>query len=172
MSLSLSDLKKFTVTNQEKIKSAVRPAAQAGAQVLYDQVKANVNSLGRKTGNLAASIYQAFAPEKGGDLLATYIVSWNKRKAPHGGLVEFGHIQRYKAYIGPDGQWHTAVRKSMQGKPKPKRSAPQGVKDAYYVPLDEGPRMVPARSFLRSAIVAKSGAVVEAMRNEFLARVK
>ena len=170
MSLNLADLKSFAGSSKEKIKAAVRPAAQAGAQVLYDEVKANVARIGKKTGNLAASIYQAYAPEKSGDLLSTYVISWNKKKAPHGGLVEFGHIQRYKAYIGSDGQWHTAVRKSQQGKPKPKRRASQAVKDAYYVPLP-APKLVAPRPFLRTAISEKSDEVIAAMRAEFARRL-
>jgi hypothetical protein len=39
MSLNLGDIKAFTTRNKEKIKEAVRPAAQAGAQVLYDATK-------------------------------------------------------------------------------------------------------------------------------------
>jgi HK97 gp10 family phage protein len=171
MSLNLGDLKAFTTSSKEKIKAAVRPAAQAGAQVLYDATKANVSRLGRKPGTLAASIYQAYAAEKSSDSSATYVISWNKKKAPHGHLVEFGHIQRYKAYIGKDGKWHTAIRKSQQGKLKPKRGAPQAVKDAYYVPLDGGPRLVAAQPFLRTAIAEKSDEVLQAMRAEFAKRL-
>jgi HK97 gp10 family phage protein len=171
MSLDLSDLKAFTSSNKEKIKAAVRPAAQAGAQVLYEAVKANVNRIGKKTGNLAASIYQAYAPEKSGELVSTYAISWNKQKAPHGHLVEFGHIQRYKVYVGSDGNWHTAIRKAQQGKKKPSRRASQSVKDAYYVPL-AAPRLVQAQPFMRSAIAAKSADVLDAMRKEFAARMK
>jgi len=44
---------------EEDIQAAVRPAAQAGAQVFYDAVVRNVNALGKKSGNLAGAIYQA-----------------------------------------------------------------------------------------------------------------
>ncbi|MGO4379698.1 HK97 gp10 family phage protein [Pseudoduganella sp. RAF19] len=130
--------------------AAARPVAQAVAQVLYDEVKRNVQSIGRKTGNLDNAIYQAFSQANSGPGHATYHVSWNPRKAPHGYLIEFGYIQRYKAYIGKDGRWHTAIRRSMRGQRKPSRRASQEVKDAYYVPLAT-PRQVPARSFLRAA---------------------
>lgn len=76
--------------------AAARPAAQAMAQVLYDEVKANVGRLKRRTGNLAASIYQAYSQDNSGQGQHTYHVSWNARKAPHGHLVEFGHLQRYE----------------------------------------------------------------------------
>lgn len=135
----------------EVVQSATRPAAQAAAQVLYDAVKANVATLGKKTGNLDKSIYQAFSANNSAPGKATYHISWNATKAPHGGLVEFGHIQRYKVYVGSDGKWYTAVRPEMVGKPKPSRRAAQGVKDAYYVPLP-APKQVAARSFVRKAV--------------------
>lgn len=78
----------------------VRPAAQAGAQVLYDEVLLRVpvatKTITRKSGKvippgaLKASIYQAFSEDNSGKTRATYHVSWNYRKAPHGHLVEFG----------------------------------------------------------------------------------
>lgn len=78
----------------------VRPAAQAGAQVLYDEVlvRVPVNSKivkkkgGREIlpGALKASIYQVYSKDHSDGEKATYHVSWNYRKAPHGHLVEFG----------------------------------------------------------------------------------
>lgn len=130
--------------------AAVRPAAQAGAQVFYDLVKANVAKVGRKTGNLAGSIYQVYSRDNSSKAVAQYHVSWNQKKAPHGHLVEFGHVQRYVVYIDKRGQWKTLVRPEMRGKPRPKRSAPLAVKDAYYVRLKGGPKLVGARSFMRS----------------------
>lgn len=132
--------------------AAVRPAAQAGAQVFYDQVVANVAGLGRQTGNLAKSIYQVYSRDNSHKARAEYHVSWNRRKAPHGHLVEYGHVQRYVVYIDKRGEWKTLVRPSMVGKPKPKRNAPLAVKDAYYVPLKGGPRIVGAKSFIRRAV--------------------
>ena len=79
--------------------AAVRPAAQAVAQVLYDRVKANVAALGRVTGNLDSSIYQAHSPENSRTgLREQYNVSWNHHKAPHGHLLEYGYLQRYRYY--------------------------------------------------------------------------
>lgn len=78
----------------------VRAAAQAGAQVLYDEVlvRVPVATKERKTksgrvippGALKRSIYQAYSEDNSRDGRATYHVSWNYRKAPHGHLVEFG----------------------------------------------------------------------------------
>lgn len=87
---------------------AIRPAAQAGAQVLYDEVLKNVAGLGKVTGNLAGSIYQVYSKDR--SILgqkAVYHVSWNARKAPHGHLVENGYVQRYRVFQGKDGSWIT-----------------------------------------------------------------
>ena len=78
----------------------VRPAAQAGAQVLYEEVKlrAPVGKAPHKSksgriiqpGALKASIYQVFSQDNSSATRSTYHISWNARKAPHGHLVEFG----------------------------------------------------------------------------------
>jgi hypothetical protein len=130
--------------------SGSRPAAQAAAQVLYDEAKRNVAAIGRRTGNLDQSIYQAFSKANSGPGHATYHVSWNPRKAPHGHLVEFGYMQRFASYVGKDGNWYTAVRPSMRGKPAPGPKASPATKAAYYVALAT-PKQVAARSFMRKA---------------------
>lgn len=82
-------------------KSAVRPAAQAGAQVLYEEVLRRVpvsdqahSTKGKKhtfqPGNLRDAIYQAYAQDESTDGRATYRISWNKRKAFYGHFVEHG----------------------------------------------------------------------------------
>lgn len=82
------------------VKDQVRPAAQAGAQVLYEEVlrRVPVASTARKTksgrliapGALKASIYQVYSRDNSPAGTATYHISWNYRKAPHGHLVEYG----------------------------------------------------------------------------------
>ena len=78
---------------------AVRPAAQDGAQVFYDEVKQRVpvsakpHKSGKKTynpGTLRKAIYQAFADKESGDGKAMYRISFNKTHAFYGRLVEFG----------------------------------------------------------------------------------
>ncbi|WP_394488724.1 HK97 gp10 family phage protein [Roseateles sp. BYS96W] len=150
--------------------AAARPAAQAAAQVLYDQVKLNVSRLRRVTGNLDRSIYQAFIDGDTTPGRASYRVSWNKTKAPHGFLVEFGYLQRYEIARDSRGRMFPMVRPEMVGQPKPKRSAPQAVKDAYYVPRIGGPRQIPAKAFLRSA-AAKMPQAQAAMRERWLAEL-
>ncbi len=152
------------------MEDAARPAAQAAAQVFYDAAKRNVRALGRKTGNLERAIYQAFMDQEAQPGVASYRVSWNKQTAPHGQLVEFGHIQSFKSYVGKDGKWYTAVRPEALGKKrvrigsrwvlvddpsgrrmaKPRRRASAAEKAKYYVAL-ASPRQVAARPFLRPA---------------------
>jgi len=114
------------------VQKAVRPAAQAAAEVYYKQAVQNVAALGSKTGNLIQAIYQAFSKEKsvaapgGGYEKATYHVSWRTSDAglddngqpirtglpvaPHGHLIEFGWIQRYAVQTDKNGNWKTVVR--------------------------------------------------------------
>lgn len=145
----------------EAIERAARPAAQAAAEVLYLEARRNAMAI-RKSGNLASSIYQAFSEENSEPGRAVYHVSWNWRKAPHGYLIEFGHIQRYVSYVGSDGNWYTAIRPSMQDKPRPKRRASQDEKDAYYVTLP-APRQVPANPFMRRVAVKERAALEAAV---------
>jgi hypothetical protein len=152
--------------------ASVRPAAQAGAQYFYETVQANVRRLGRHTGNLERSIYQAFDKKASSSAIAAYRVSWrrglkkarlarSKRgigkkaaalvSAPHGHLVEFGHWQRYVVYVNKSGEWATAVRPSKRHLPPPSSRASVAEKDAYFVLRKGGPVWVPPKSFLRAA---------------------
>lgn len=126
---------------------AVRPAAQAGAQVLYDEVKQNVSRIKKKTGNLDASIYQVYSNDRSTNVKATYHISWNARKAPHGHLVEYGHLMTRKAYIGSDGNWYTSNVKIT-------------------------PKLVGARPFLRPAYDAKRIAALYAAEERWIAETK
>jgi hypothetical protein len=152
----------------DDLEAAVRPAAQAAAQVFYEEVRSNVRRLGRKTGNLYNAIYQAFSPSNSGPGKATYHISWRTSgagvRAPHGHLLEYDHIQRYANYIGRDGKWYTAVRPSMRGKKKPGRRASRAVKDAYYVPRKGGPVQVAGKRFIRNAVIKLPEALAAAER--------
>ncbi len=81
----------------KKIQQAVRPAAHKAAELLYREVLRNVEHRPTsKTGNLRNAIYHAFSEDNSDEHQATYHISWNHKKAPHGHLVEFGHLQRYQ----------------------------------------------------------------------------
>lgn len=92
------------------IQESARPAAQAGAQVLYDEVlrlvpvaKSARMYKGRlyQPGALKAAIYQAFSADNSDGMRATYHVSWNAAKAPHGHLIENGHWTKRQGKDGP-----------------------------------------------------------------------
>lgn len=129
----------------------VLPAVAAGAKVIYDEVHANVDAIGQKSGNLKKSIYRVYSKANSTPNKAVYHISWNYKKAPHGRWLEWGRMQRYKTYIGKDGKWHTAVRPGMRGKKPPSSRASLAVKDAYYVPLKGGPIQRPGYAFIRRA---------------------
>lgn len=91
-----AELDKITDAVQE----AVRPAAQAGAQVYYDEVRARVPISSKphkwrgkvyQPGTLRAAIYQVYSKDNSTDDRATYHISWNHKKAGHGYWIEFGN---------------------------------------------------------------------------------
>jgi len=82
-------------------RTSARKAAQAGAQVYYDEVRARVpvsakphSTKGKKQtftpGTLRRAVYQAFVENESSAGQATYRVSWNKSHAFYGRFVEFG----------------------------------------------------------------------------------
>lgn len=162
MKLNLSGLQAMADQLGDAAEAAARPAAQAAAQVLYDETVKNVEQIKIVTGNLRRSIYQAYSTDNSAPGKATYHVSWNARKAPHAMLVEFGHLQRYEYYKDEQGRVRPKVRPEMAGKPRPKsNSRNRAALDAYYVTLPT-PKQVPARSFLRRAMSAKPRAIAAA----------
>lgn len=146
--------------------AAVRPAAQAGAEVYYREVLMRVPVMAmpkegkggkvHQPGALKAAIYQAFSADKSTPpqrsapayMRAEYHVSWNASKAPHGHLVEYGHVQRRVVFQGADGAWYTSK-----------------------APLP-APRHVAARPFLRPAYEAAKGHADAAMDAEFSRRIQ
>lgn len=82
----------------------VRPAAAAGASLLYNEAKTRVpvsehghwfygthSKYYFDAGTLKNSIYWAFSKDNSKEgQSATYHVAWNHRKAPYGFMVEYG----------------------------------------------------------------------------------
>ena len=109
-----------------KLEAAARPAAQAGAQVFYDEVRMRVpvgsESHGYKgnpniyaPGNLKAAIYQVYSKGNSVDGKQTYQVSYNRKKAFYGRFVEFGTVNLpAKPFIRPsyDGRKPDALQAS------------------------------------------------------------
>lgn len=157
--IDLSDLESLMADISDTADEVVRPAAQAASQVLYDAVQSNVAAIPRVSGNLASAIYQVYSQDNSGPALATYHLSWNATKAPHGGLVEYGHWQRYVVVQTKKGP-RNAIRPEKQGTRKPRRRASQAEKDAYYVPRPGGPIYVPGKAFMRGAQRAAGAALL------------
>lgn len=86
------------------LNQATRPAAQAGAQIVYERAKLLVpvskaahNFYGTHAvygpyspGTLRNAIYQVFSKDNSFSDVSTYHISWNADKAPYGAMVEFG----------------------------------------------------------------------------------
>ena len=118
---------------KEKLRDAARPAAQAGAQVIYDAARINApmsdkshifHIRGKKygpfaPGTLRNSIYQVFSKSESTDAKAVYQVSWNFRKAPYAFMVELG-TSRSPA--------HSFLGKALREK---KTAALKAIKDTY-----------------------------------------
>ena len=121
INVDLSSLNSLITELGNQAAAAIRPASQVAAQVLYDRAKGNVRRLGKKTGNLERSIYQVYSKSQSNEGRAVYEVSYNARTAPHGGLVEYGHIQRYVIYKTKNGQYRPLVR--PETRPVPRRAA-------------------------------------------------
>lgn len=132
-----------------ELEAPVRPAAQAMAQVLYDHVQTNVGRIRKRTGNLASSIYQAYSKDNSTPSRAVYHVSWNATKAPHGHLVEFGHLQRYEVTYDP------ATKRFTTHKDRPLAA----------------PKQVAARPFVRPAF-AKAQEALDAAVAAYLAKLE
>jgi len=88
----------------DKLHAATRPAAQAGAQIIYERARINAPVSdeshffyirGRKygpyaPGTLRDSIYQVFSKDNSYKDVSTYHISFNKSEAPYGFIVHNG----------------------------------------------------------------------------------
>ena len=103
-----------------KAAEAIRPAAQAGAQVYYSAVKATVpvsekghwfhgtsyKTSGTKywfeSGSLKNAVYQVYSKDSSNAAKAEYQVAWNHRKVPYGFMVAYGTARGAKGndFIG------------------------------------------------------------------------
>ena len=102
--MDIGKFKQELQATAEVLNNATRPAAQAGAQIIYDRAKQLApvsdkphmfNIEGRKygpfsPGNLRDSIYQVYSKDKSFKDVSTYHISWNADKAPYGFAVERG----------------------------------------------------------------------------------
>ena len=104
ISMNMTRFKEQLRATGEVLNQATRPAAQAGAQVIYDRAKTLVPVSKAahmfygthavygpySPGSLRDAIYQVFSKDNSFRDVSTYHVSWNKDKAPYGFMVELG----------------------------------------------------------------------------------
>lgn len=133
--VDLSGLQKRLGAVVDASDAAVRPAAQAGAQVFYDRARQLV-PVGKKghyfhgtsfkvngtkyyfnAGSLKAAIYQVYSEDNSGQSRATYHVAWNHRKVPYGFMVEFGTSKaQAHSFIRASRPYAKKVRDAMQSR--------------------------------------------------------
>lgn len=116
--------------------SLARSMGVAGGQVIRDEAKLQAPV---DDGTLQDAIYLVFKDGKSDEHQVTYSVTWNKKKAPHGHLQEFGHWQPYVTVKLPNGEWITTKQ------------------------LLPSPKWIPANPFLRPAFDAAAGRAQKAM---------
>ena len=107
--MNVASFKEQLRATTERFQAATRPAAQAGAQIIYDRARINAPTsdgahffYGRgskksgvrygpfRPGNLRDAIYQVFSKSKSYKDVSTYHISFNKDKAPYGFMVHNG----------------------------------------------------------------------------------
>lgn len=143
--------------------AAARPAAQAAAQVLYDEIHRRVPVSGKggffhgtsyaktgqkyyfASGNLKKWVYQHYNKKLSTSGKAFYSVGVNEKRAPYAHMVEYGHLQRYEV------SFDKATGRFVTHKDRP-------------LPA---PRQVAARPFIRPAM-ARFSAAMDAARARYL----
>lgn len=107
--MNVAQFKEQLRATTERFHAATRPAAQAGAQIIYDRARINAPVSERahffygraskksgvrygpfRPGNLRDSIYQVYSKSKSYKDVSTYQISFNKDKAPYGFMVHNG----------------------------------------------------------------------------------
>lgn len=102
--MNVAGFKEALRAKVDKLHAATRPAAQAGAQIIYERARleAPVSAdshyfyiRGKKygpyaPGTLRDSIYQVFSKDNSYKDVSTYHISFNKSEAPYGFIVHNG----------------------------------------------------------------------------------
>lgn len=102
--IDMTEIDAMISSLEKRVNRAVRPAAQAAAQVIYNWVLEHVPVSAHahwfhgthqkyffEAGTLRRSIYQVYSKDNSADgVKATYHISWNHKKAPYGFMVEYG----------------------------------------------------------------------------------
>lgn len=89
-----ADLDRFVTRIKDEV---VLSGVAAAARVIYEEAKLNTSGARGKpgivTGNLHRSIYRKFVKERSTGAIKVYRISWDRRIAPHGHLIEFGTVR-------------------------------------------------------------------------------
>ena len=102
--MNVAGFKEALRAKVDVLHAATRPAAQAGAQIIYERARINAPVSdeshffyirGRKygpyaPGTLRDSIYQVFSKDNSYKDVSTYHISFNKSEAPYGFIVHNG----------------------------------------------------------------------------------
>lgn len=102
--MNVAGFKEALRAKVDVLHAATRPAAQAGAQIIYDRARINAPVSqdshffyirGKKygpyaPGTLRDSIYQVYSKENSFKDVSTYHISFNKSEAPYGFIVHNG----------------------------------------------------------------------------------
>lgn len=96
---------------------ATHAAARAGAAVLYEAMRRTATiakephvGKGGKVyapGTLRAAVYHAFSKDNSRPGRVQFHISWNKKKAPHGHLVDRGYTRKHKVVKTKTGRYIT-----------------------------------------------------------------
>lgn len=106
--VDIAGFKQQLQATADKMNQATRPAAQSGAQIIYERAKAlaPVSDAAHMfhgshaiygpylPGTLRNSIYQVFSKDNSFSDMSTYHISWNADKAPYGYAYEFGESKK------------------------------------------------------------------------------
>lgn len=130
ISMNVAKFKEVLQAKADELNQATRPAAQAGAQIIYDRArqlvpvsKAAHMFYGShqvygpySPGTLRDAIYQVFSKDNSFKDVSTYHISWNADKAPYGAMVEFGtsHAPAHSFIAAAVTETRAAVRAAIK----------------------------------------------------------
>jgi HK97 gp10 family phage protein len=111
LSSDLSGLDKYEAAIKQQV---LRVGAAGMAVVIYDEARLQAEKH-KKTGLLQRAIYRVYSPERSDDASKMYRVSWNRKEAPHGHLIEFGtaNAPAYPFLRPAFGKIHEAVANGL-----------------------------------------------------------
>lgn len=149
VSFDFSNVESVFGVVESAAQTAIRPAAQAAAQIFYDEMRLRVpksdkghwfhgtsfKKTGQKywiePGTLRDSIYQKYSEDNSGPNRATYHIAWNHKKAPYGFMVERGTSRAAaKPFLRPtyDARYNDAFKAAQAKLVEEMRNAMGGIK--------------------------------------------